>query len=62
MQDATVGFLQAVKKFDPARGVAFTTYLTPWLRKYTLMGAERAYRTASTGRPCPWPRSRGSSA
>lgn len=26
------GFLRAIELFDPSRGVAFATYLTPWLR------------------------------
>jgi RNA polymerase primary sigma factor len=32
VQEATLGLMQAVERFDPARGVKFSTYATSWIR------------------------------
>ena len=36
IQEGNVGLMQAVKKFDPYRGVRFTTYSSFWIRAYIL--------------------------
>ncbi|CAM9698165.1 unnamed protein product [Scytosiphon promiscuus] len=39
-QDATVGLIRAVEKFDPERGFLFSTYGRWWVRKFLHEGAQ----------------------
>lgn len=60
-QDATVGLIRAVEKFDPERGFLFSTYGRWWVRKYLHEGVQNhdrmvripnsaAYRIAKVSR------------
>lgn len=60
-QDATVGLIRAVEKFDPERGFLFSTYGRWWVRKFLHEGMQNhdrmvripnsaAYRIAKVGR------------
>lgn len=41
MQDGVVGLIQAVRGFDPRRGVTFASYAVPWIRQAMQRGASR---------------------
>ena len=41
MQEGFIGLLEASKRFDPDRGVKFTTYAYPWIKKYIREEATR---------------------
>jgi len=49
VQEATLGLMEAVNRFDPSKGFAFTTYASYWLRHH--MDRSRA----NTGRTVPHP-------
>jgi hypothetical protein len=40
-QEALLGLLEAARRFDPDRGVKFTTYCYPWIMKFVLGFVER---------------------
>ena len=40
--EGNLGLVEAAHRFDPARGVLFTTYATYWVRKRMLLALERA--------------------
>lgn len=42
VQDGNVGLIQAVERYDHARGTRFSTCATWWIRKAILQGLERA--------------------
>ena len=45
VQAGQPGLRRAAKKFDPARGTAFSTYAVPWIRKYVRKAAEELRET-----------------
>src|SRR5437870_3790121 len=36
IQEGTLGLMQAIERFDPARGVRFASYATWWIRAFLL--------------------------
>ena len=44
VQDATMGLICAVEKFDPTRGFRFATYGQWWVRKYLNEGVQNQNR------------------
>ena len=41
VQEGYIGLLEAQKRYDPSRGVKFSSYAYPWIRKYV---REAAYK------------------
>lgn len=41
LQDARLGLLEACRRFDPGRGVKFSTYASYWIRRAIQRGASR---------------------
>jgi len=50
VQEGNIGLLQAVKKFDPYRGVRFSTYGSFWIRAYILKFLMENYRLVKIGK------------
>lgn len=48
IQEGCIGLLNAIKRFDPARGVAFSTYATPWIAKYVRLAIRKECRRIHT--------------
>ncbi len=49
VQEGNLGLLQAVKKFDPYRGIKFSTYASYWIRAYVLKFLMDNYRLVKIG-------------
>ena len=49
IQDGNVGLVQAVKKFDPYRGVKFSYYAAYWIRAYILKSIMDNWRLVKIG-------------
>ncbi len=40
MQEGRIGLIEAAKRFDPARGIQFSSYASWWIRKYITMALQ----------------------
>ncbi len=49
VQEGNIGLMQAVKKFDPARGVKLSTYAAWWIRAYILRFVLNNWRLVKIG-------------
>lgn len=49
IQEGNVGLLQAVRKFDPYRGIKFSTYASFWIRAYILKFLMDNFRLVKIG-------------
>jgi RNA polymerase sigma-32 factor len=49
IQEGNIGLMQALKKFDPARGVKFSYYATFWIRAYVLKYIMDNWRLVKVG-------------
>lgn len=45
MQAGNVGLIEAARRFDQERGVKFTTYAYPWIKKYIIQECEKVIYT-----------------
>jgi RNA polymerase sigma-32 factor len=50
VQEGNLGLIQAVKKFDPYRGIRFSTYASFWIRAYILKFLMENYRLVKIGK------------
>lgn len=50
VQDGTLGLLEAVRRFDPERGVRLFTYASWWIRAYILRGIVNTAEIVCSGR------------
>jgi RNA polymerase sigma factor (sigma-70 family) len=55
--EGNIGLIQAVKRFDPNRGVRFVSYASWWVRKYMVAALNVSTKAATS----PLPRDAGSS-
>ena len=49
IQEGNVGLMQALKRFDPFRGVRFTSYASFWIRAYILKYIMETWRLVKIG-------------
>jgi RNA polymerase sigma-32 factor len=49
IQEGNVGLMQAIRKFDPAKGVRFHSYAAWWVRAYVLRYLLNTYRLVKIG-------------
>ena len=54
VQEGSVGLLEAVKNFDPYRGIRFPSYAVWWIRAYIIRYIINNWRLVKVGRGCPW--------
>ena len=40
MQEGRIGLIEAAKRFDPSRGIQFSSYASWWIRKYINMALQ----------------------
>jgi len=50
VQEGNLGLIQAVKKFNPYRGIRFSTYASFWIRAYALKFLMENYRLVKIGK------------
>jgi len=50
VQEGNLGLIQAVRKFDPYRGIRFSTYASFWIRAYILKFLMENYRLVKIGK------------
>jgi RNA polymerase primary sigma factor len=45
VEEGSIGLIKAVKKFDPSKEVAFSTYATYWIEQYMRKAVEDQLKT-----------------
>ncbi|MCA6069991.1 MAG: hypothetical protein LE180_02570 [Endomicrobium sp.] len=45
VEEGSIGLIKAVKKFDPSKEVAFSTYVTYWIEQYMIKAVENQLKT-----------------
>jgi RNA polymerase primary sigma factor len=51
ISEGNLGLMEAAKRFDPARGVRFSSYAAWWIRKYMVAALNRAISQTSSPSP-----------